>query len=112
MLKPSASVPSKNAVLKGLHSLNRVPLSLCAELDRCKISIREILDLDEGSLLPLSRATGENINVYVGDVLLGSGEILVIDASLAVRVAELRDKTAITGSEFVDVDNVNAHASS
>ncbi len=89
------STPSHpNLTLKSFHFLQDIPLSLFAELDRCKITVRQLLELREGSLLPLSRPTGENINIYAGDVLLGSGEILVIDSSLGVRVADLREKPA------------------
>jgi hypothetical protein len=44
------------------------------------------------SVLNLSRPTGENVDLYAGKVLIGYGEILVIEQSLAVRVAELRTR--------------------
>jgi len=40
----------------------------------------------------LTRPAGENIDVYVGGVLIGYGELLVVESSLAVRLADLRDK--------------------
>jgi flagellar motor switch/type III secretory pathway protein FliN len=48
-----------------------------------------MLELAPDTLLPLSRPAGENIDIYVGDVLIGSGEVLVVDSCLAVRVADL-----------------------
>ncbi len=71
-----------------------VKIGVLAELDGRTISFRELLRLEVGNTLPLSRAVGENINVYVDRVLLGSGEVLVLDDSLAVRIADLRDKSS------------------
>ena len=94
MPQRDSTLSHTDLTLENFHFLQDIPLSLFAELDRCKITVRQLLDLREGSLLPLSRPTGENINIYAGDVLLGSGEILVIDSSLGVRVAEVREKPA------------------
>jgi len=69
-----------------------VDVGIYAELDQRIVSFGELVSLDIDSLLPLSRSSGENIDLYVGEVLLGNGEILVVDGKLAVRVADLRDK--------------------
>jgi flagellar motor switch protein FliN/FliY len=69
-----------------------VNLDVYAELDRRIVSFREMVGLKVDSLVPLSRPSGEDIDLYVGQVLLGSGEILVVDGKLAVRVADLREK--------------------
>jgi flagellar motor switch/type III secretory pathway protein FliN len=76
-----------------------VRIGLRAELDNRSISFPELMKLEVGSVLQLSRPTGENVDLYAGEILIGNGEILVIDANLAVRVAGLRDKMARNGSE-------------
>jgi len=85
---------SAAVILQQLQGIEDVPLTLRAELDRRTISFRDLIGLDAGSVITLSRATGENIDLYAGDVLIGSGEILVVDGALAVRIAYLRDKAA------------------
>ena len=72
--------------------LSNVGIGILAELDHRQISFRELLVLDAGSILILGRAVGENIDVYVDRVLIGNGEVMVVDESLAVRLADLRDK--------------------
>jgi flagellar motor switch protein FliN/FliY len=67
-----------------------VNLTLRAELDQRTISFPELVGLEVDSILHLTRPTGENVDLYAGNVLIGYGEILVIEQSLAVRVAELR----------------------
>ena len=69
-----------------------VDLDVYAELDQRSVSFGELVSLDIDSLLPLRRPSGENIDLYVGEILLGNGEILVMDGKLAIRVADLRDK--------------------
>lgn len=78
--------------LESYATILDVDITVYAELDNRVVSFRELVNLDINSLLPLSRPAGENIDLYVGEVLLGNGEILVIDEKLAIRVADLRDK--------------------
>ena len=97
---------ASSAVLDRFQVIHDVPLTLQAELDRQTISFRELMALGAGSLVTLSRATGENIDLYAGDVLIGSGEILVVDGTLAVRIADLRDAPVNGPDEaFLESDN-------
>jgi flagellar motor switch protein FliN len=75
------------------HAIDDVLLTVRVELDRRTITFRELLELGPGSVLAFPRPTGENVDIYAEEVLLGSGEILIVDTALAVRVADLRDKT-------------------
>jgi len=72
--------------------IENVKIPIRAELDQKTISFSDLLNLRPGSILELRRPTGENVDVYAGRVLLGNGEILVIDSNLAVRIADLFHK--------------------
>ena len=72
--------------------LEDITIMLEAELGHKTVSFEQLLNLNVGSVLQLGRPTGENVDLYAGDVLLGSGEILIVDSTLAVRIADLRDK--------------------
>jgi flagellar motor switch protein FliN len=85
--------------LERMQCVTDVPLTLRAELDQKLMTFGELLDLDIGSVIRLSRPTGENIDIYAGDVLIGWGEILLMDGNMSVRVADLRDGTGRDGSE-------------
>ncbi len=65
---------------------------LRAELDHRTVAFSDLVNLDVGSVLQLGRPTGENVDLYAEDVLIGNGEILIVDSTLAVRIADLRDK--------------------
>ena len=72
--------------------LGDVPVEVEIELDRRIMKTREILELAEGSIIETSRSAGENIDIYIGGVLCGSGEIVVIENSLGVRITDFRDE--------------------
>jgi flagellar motor switch/type III secretory pathway protein FliN len=78
--------------LESFAPIMDVDVNIYAELDQRIVSFGELVSLDIDSLLPLCRPSGENIDLYVGEVLLGNGEILVVESKLAIRVADLRDK--------------------
>jgi flagellar motor switch protein FliN/FliY len=69
--------------------IENVKIVISAELDRRTIGLPELMRLEPGSILELRRPTGENVDIYAGKVLLGNGEILVVESNLAIRVADL-----------------------
>ena len=72
--------------------LGEVPVEVEVELDRRSMTTREVLQLTEGSVMATSRSAGENIDIYIGGVLCGSGEIVVIENALGVRITDFRDE--------------------
>lgn len=71
--------------------LGDVPVEIEVELDRRIMSTREILRLEEGSVIGTTRSAGENIDIYIGGALFGSGEIVVVENTLGVRITDFRD---------------------
>jgi flagellar motor switch protein FliN/FliY len=66
-----------------------VPLKVEALLDRLSMNMRSVASLQCGSVLGLSRSAGDNVDLYVGGIRLASGEIVVIENTLAVRITDL-----------------------
>ena len=81
-------------LLDQIEKCGDVMVEVRAELDRTTFTVLELLGLEPGSLLEFSRSTGENIDIYAGEVLLGWGEVLLMDGSMAVRLADLRNAGA------------------
>jgi len=69
-----------------------VPVEIEVEMDRRMLTMREILDLREGSLIGTTRSAGENIDIYIGGALVGFGEIVVIENMIGVRITDFRDE--------------------
>lgn len=76
---------------EAIAPLGEVPVEVEVELDRRVLTTREVLRLAEGSLIGTSRSAGENIDIYIGGVLCGSGEIVVIENTLGVRITDFRE---------------------
>lgn len=68
-----------------------VPVDIEVVLDRRIMTTREVLRLEDGSIIGTSRSAGENIDIFIGGVLCGSGEIVVVENSLGVRITDFRD---------------------
>jgi flagellar motor switch protein FliN/FliY len=77
--------------LEEIAALADLPLDIEVELDRRILRARDVLALGEGSVLRTSRSAGENIDIYIGGVLFGSGEIVVIENLLGVRITDFRE---------------------
>ena len=69
-----------------------VPVAIAVEMDRRILTMREILDLREGSLIGTTRSAGENIDIYIGGALVGFGEIVVIENIMGVRITDFKDE--------------------
>src|SRR5579863_3848401 len=92
-------------LLEHIEKCGDVIVEVRAELDRTTFTVLELLGLEIGSLLEFSRSTGENIDIYAGDVLLGWGEVLLLDGSMAVRLADLRNAGAPTLQADDEIEN-------
>ena len=71
--------------------LGEVPVDIEIELDRLVMTTQDVLHLDQGSVISTTRSAGENIDIYIGGVLCGSGEVVVIENTLGVRITDFRD---------------------
>ena len=68
--------------------LGEVPVEIEIELDRQTIVASEVLSWEEGSVITTDRSAGENIDLYIGGVMCASGEIVVIENALGVRITD------------------------
>jgi flagellar motor switch protein FliN len=85
---PSAQTPEPEAPPEYAH-LADVPLRLEAVLGRLTMNMRAVASLQEGSVLTLNRSAGDNVDLMVAGVNLASGEIVVIEDALGVRITDL-----------------------
>ena len=66
-----------------------VPLQITVELGRTKKSIKEILELANGSIVELDKLAGEPVEIQVNGHYLAKGEVVVIDENFGVRITEI-----------------------
>ena len=72
-----------------VEDLGEVTLEISADIGECKITVREILEMKSGTVLPLDKVAGEMADVYVNGVVFARGEVVVLVDSLHVRLAEI-----------------------
>jgi flagellar motor switch protein FliN len=68
-----------------------IPLQLSVELGRTRMSISEVLRLGRGSVVELSKAAGEALDIYVNDRLVARGEAVMVGERYGVRITEVHN---------------------
>jgi flagellar motor switch protein FliN/FliY len=69
-----------------------VPIDIDVELDRRVLTVRDLLDLEAGSVIKLDRSAGENIDVLAGGTLLAFGEIVIVEDTIGVRITDFNEE--------------------
>lgn len=72
-----------------LEDIKTVKLTITADLGKCSMLVRDILELKRGSIIQLDKLAGEMTDVYVNEKSLARGEVVVIADGLHVRIGEL-----------------------
>ncbi|BDU69764.1 hypothetical protein GETHOR_18650 [Geothrix oryzae] len=67
------------------------PLSLEIQLGQARMTIRELLDLEPGSLVELKKSAGEPMDVLCKERVIIRGEVTVLEDTLGLRVTEIVD---------------------
>lgn len=66
-----------------------IPVTLSIEVGRSRLSIRNLLQLNQGSVVELDRATGEALDVYVNGTLIAHGEVVVVNEKFGIRLTDV-----------------------
>lgn len=67
-----------------------IPVRLSVELGRAELPIRDVVNVGRGSVIELDRSLGEALDVRVNGVLIGHGEIVVVDEErLGLRFVDI-----------------------
>ncbi len=66
-----------------------VAVSLSMEAGRTRVPIRNLLQLNQGSVVELDRAAGEPLDVYVNGTLIAHGEVVVVNDKFGLRLTDV-----------------------
>lgn len=66
-----------------------VSVTLAMEVGRARIPIRNLLQLNQGSVVELERAAGEPLDVYANGTLIAHGEVVVVNDKFGVRLTDV-----------------------
>jgi flagellar motor switch protein FliN/FliY len=69
-----------------------IPVSITVEIGRTKMTIRNLLQLNQGGIIPLDRLAGEPLDVLVNGTLVAHGEVVVINDKFGIRLTDIVSK--------------------
>jgi len=72
-----------------LESLLDVPVTISMEIGRTRINIRNLLQLNQGSVVELDRLAGEPMDVLVNGTLIAQGEVVVVNEKFGIRLTDV-----------------------
>ena len=75
-----------------LDLLLDIPLEITVELGRSKIPIQELLSLEPGSTVTLSKLEGEPVDVLANDKLIAKGEVVLQNKKYGIRITEITSR--------------------
>ena len=91
--KSEAAVVPQNADDQGrdvnLEVILDVPVTLSMEVGRTRIPIRNLLQLNQGSVIELDRLAGEPLDVLVNGTLIAHGEVVVVNEKFGIRLTDV-----------------------
>ncbi|MBP5949094.1 flagellar motor switch protein FliN [Pseudomonas sp. P42] len=87
------SVPKNNdpVTLDGpnLDVILDIPVSISMEVGSTDINIRNLLQLNQGSVIELDRLAGEPLDVLVNGTLIAHGEVVVVNEKFGIRLTDV-----------------------
>lgn len=66
-----------------------IPVQLSVELGRTKLTIKNILQLGQGSVVELDGLAGEPMDIFVNGYLIAQGEVVVVDDKYGIRLTDI-----------------------
>jgi len=66
-----------------------IPVTIAMEIGRTTISIRNLLQLNQGSVVELDRLAGEPLDVLVNGTLVAHGEVVVVNDKFGIRLTDV-----------------------
>jgi flagellar motor switch protein FliN/FliY len=76
-----------------LDSILDVPVTISMEIGRTRINIRNLLQLNQGSVVELDRLAGEPMDVLVNGTLIAQGEVVVVNEKFGLRLTDIISPT-------------------
>lgn len=82
--------PEKTLTLsEDLNLVLDIPVKMTVELGRTKMTIKELLRLSQGSVVPLEGLAGEPLDILINGYLIAQGEVVVVSDKFGVRITDI-----------------------
>jgi flagellar motor switch protein FliN len=74
---------------KNLDFILDIPLQVTVELGRTKLLVKDVLQLNQGAVVELSKLAGEPLDIFVNSKLVARGEAVVVNEKFGVRLVDI-----------------------
>jgi flagellar motor switch protein FliN/FliY len=88
-----AGQPISEDERRKLDTIMDIPVTISMEVGRSQISIRNLLQLNQGSVVELDRIAGESLDVLVNGTLIAHGEVVVVNDKFGIRLTDVISQT-------------------
>jgi len=85
--KPEVSETDKD--MKNLDFILDIPLQVTVELGRTKMLVKDVLQLNQGAVVELTKLAGEPLDIFVNSKLVARGEAVVVNEKFGVRLVDI-----------------------
>ncbi len=85
--------PISQDEMRKLDTILDIPVTISMEVGRSKINIRNLLQLNQGSVVELDRIAGESLDVLVNGTLIAHGEVVVVNDKFGIRLTDVISQT-------------------
>jgi flagellar motor switch protein FliN/FliY len=86
--EPPAEVLAAQPMLKPFF---QVPFTISIELGRSQLKVNDVLDLGYHSVVVLDKQAGANLDILANGILIGRGEVVVVEDRAGIRINEILD---------------------
>ena len=88
--------PAVGSEVKGMDAdklkvLENIEVDMSIEVGRTEISIRDLLRLNEGSVVELDRLAGEPLDILINGTMIAKGEVVMVGERFGIRFSEIVD---------------------
>ncbi len=88
-----------NLEATNIDLLMDVSLKVTVELGRTQMMLRQVLELQHGSVIELDRLAGDPVDIFVNERLIARGEVVVVDDKFGVKITELVSTNPASGGK-------------
>lgn len=88
-LQAEATGDGDNLGVKSLDMILDIPVAVAVEIGRTKMSISNLLKLNQGSVVELDRFAGEPMDITVNGTLIAHGEVVVVNEKFGIRLTDI-----------------------
>ena len=74
---------------RNLEMLYDIPLKVTVRLGETQMTIKELLNLGPGAVIELERLAGESVDLMVNNVLVGKGDVVVVNENFGLRITNI-----------------------